>query len=99
MRAIMGKKAKLVLRAAIRNRGLVYLWSLDQNNLQNILVDYYKNWGEKENQTPGYGWKDSFEFLFEITLDDFYVVSIESPTEDSWVLGYISHLQGCYWGF
>ena len=33
----MGKKAKLVLRAAIRNRGLVYLWSPDQNNYVFVL--------------------------------------------------------------
>ena len=51
---------------------LMYLWSLDENNLQRIMVDYYKAWGEKENQNPGYGWKDSFEDSFGIALETLY---------------------------
>ena len=51
---------------------LMYLWSLDETNLQKIMVDYYKQWAEKENANPGYAWKDSFESLFGMTLDDFY---------------------------
>ncbi len=51
---------------------MMYLWSLDENNLQRIMVDYYKQWAEKENANPGYAWKDSFESLFDISLNDFY---------------------------
>ena len=36
------------------------------------MVDYHKQWAEKENANPGYAWKDSFESLFDMTLDDFY---------------------------
>ena len=50
----------------------MYLWSLEDNNLQKIMVAYYKQWAEKENANPGYAWKDSFESLFGMTLDDFY---------------------------
>jgi hypothetical protein len=50
----------------------MYLWSLDENNLQRIMVDYYKAWGEKENQNPGYGWNDSFEDSFGIALETLY---------------------------
>ena len=30
----------------------MYLWSLEENNLQKIMVDYYKQWAEKENANP-----------------------------------------------
>jgi hypothetical protein len=49
----------------------MYLWALDENNLQKIMVDYYKQWAEKENANPGYAWKDSFESLLGMALDDF----------------------------
>ena len=51
---------------------LMYLWSLDENNLRKSLIDYYKNWGEQENLNPGNAWKDSFETTFGVTLEEFY---------------------------
>jgi hypothetical protein len=51
---------------------LAYLWSLDDSNFKKIIVDYYKNYAEKDHANLGSGWKDSFEDLFGMTLDQFY---------------------------
>jgi len=51
---------------------LAYLWSLDDSNFKKIIVDYYKNYAEKDHANLGSGWKDSFEDLFGTTLDQFY---------------------------
>jgi len=50
-----------------------YLWSLNDNNFEKILVDYYQAYAESDVQNPGFGWKDSFEATFNVTLADFYV--------------------------
>ena len=50
----------------------VYLWSLDNANFKKIIVDYYKNYAEKDKLNPGEGWKDSFEELFGMTMSKFY---------------------------
>lgn len=52
--------------------GLVYLWSLDDDNFKKIVVDYYKIYAERDQQNPGQGWKVAFEELFGMTMDDFY---------------------------
>ena len=57
----------------------VYLWSLDDANYKKIMVDYYKNYAEKDNLNPGQGWKDSFEDLFG-SMDAFYA------DFDAWML-------------
>ena len=31
------------------------------------MVDYYKNYAEKDNLNPGLGWKNTFEDLFGMT--------------------------------
>ena len=49
----------------------VYLWSLDDANFEKIMVDYYKNYAEKDQLNPGQGWKDSFEDLFG-SMTNFY---------------------------
>ena len=51
---------------------MVYLWHKDPNNLQGIMVDYFKNWGEQENLHPREGWKYSFQETFNISIEDFY---------------------------
>jgi hypothetical protein len=51
---------------------MVYLWHKDPNNLQGIMVDYFKNWGEQENLHPREGWKYSFQETFSISIEDFY---------------------------
>ena len=51
---------------------MVYLWHKDPNNLQGIMVDYFKNWGEQENLHPREGWKYSFQETFKISIEDFY---------------------------
>jgi hypothetical protein len=51
---------------------MVYLWHKDPNNLQGIMVDYFKNWGEQENLHPREGWKYSFQKTFNISIEDFY---------------------------
>ena len=51
---------------------MVYLWHTDPNNLQGIMVDYFKNWGEQENLHPREGWKYSFQETFNISIEDFY---------------------------
>ncbi len=51
----------------------IYLWNKDPKNLQGILVDYWKNWGEQENAHPRQGWKYSFEKTFGLSIEDFYV--------------------------
>jgi hypothetical protein len=51
---------------------MVYLWNKDSNNLQGIMVDYFKNWGEQEILHPREGWKFSFQKTFNIAIDDFY---------------------------
>ena len=51
---------------------MVFLWHKDPKNLQGILVDYFKNWGEQENLNPREGWKYSFLKTFNISIDDFY---------------------------
>ena len=50
----------------------VYLWSLDDSNYQKAIVDYYKNYAEKDLANPGQGWKDSFESVFGMTMQKFY---------------------------
>ena len=52
---------------------MVYLWHKDPNNLQGIMVDYFKNWGEQENLYPREGWKYSFQKTFNVSIEDFYV--------------------------
>jgi hypothetical protein len=52
---------------------MVYLWHKDPNNLQGIMVDYFKNWGEQENLHPREGWKYSFQETFNISIEDFYI--------------------------
>jgi hypothetical protein len=51
---------------------LIYLWSLDNANYKKIMVDYYKNYAEKDNLNPGLGWKNTFEDLFGMTMEKFY---------------------------
>ena len=51
---------------------LAYLWSLDDRNFKKIMVDYYSDYAEKDHANLGSGWKDSFEGLFGMTLDEFY---------------------------
>ena len=51
---------------------MVYLWHKDPNNLQGIMVDCFKNWGEQENLHPREGWKYSFQETFNISIEDFY---------------------------
>jgi len=46
---------------------MVYLWHKDPDNLQGIMVDYFKNMGEQENLHPREGWKYSFEKTFNIS--------------------------------
>ena len=36
------------------------------------MVDYYRDYAEKDHANLGSGWKDSFEGLFGMTLDEFY---------------------------
>ena len=50
----------------------VYLWSLDDANYKKLIVDYYKNYAKKDNLAPGQGWKNSFEDLFGMTMENFY---------------------------
>ena len=64
---------------------MVYLWHKDPNNLQGIMVDYFKNWGEQENLYPREGWKYSFQKTFNISIEDFYVefdAFMEKPRVD-----------------
>ena len=51
----------------------IYLWSLDPANFKKIIVDYYTIYAERDNTNPGQGWKDSFEELFGITMEQFYI--------------------------
>ena len=41
-------------------------------NYKKIMVDYYKNYAEKDNLNPGLGWKNTFEDLFGMTMEKFY---------------------------
>jgi hypothetical protein len=59
----------------------IYLWHRDESNLQGIMVDYWKNWGEEENSHPREGWRYSFEKTFGQSIEDFYVEFDEFMTK------------------
>jgi len=50
----------------------VYLWSLDERNFQKIMVDFWTGLAESENSSPGFGWVNSFESNFGMSLETFY---------------------------
>ena len=50
----------------------LYLWSLDDQNYEKLMVDFYEQWAETENANPGSGWEVLFEELFAMPVEKFY---------------------------
>ena len=50
----------------------LYLWSLDDQNYEKLMVDFYAQWAETENVNPGRGWEVLFEELFAMPVEKFY---------------------------
>ena len=50
----------------------VYLASLNPENYQKLIIDYYKSYAVAENENPTEGWKVAFEEIFDLSIDTFY---------------------------
>ena len=38
------------------------------------MVTFYQNWSENESKNPGNGWKVTFEALFDMPVEEFYIM-------------------------
>ena len=52
----------------------LFLYSLDSSNYQKLMVTFYQNWSENESKNPGNGWKVTFEALFDMPVEEFYIM-------------------------
>ena len=37
-------------------------------------MTFYQNWSENESRNPGNGWKVTFEELFDMPVEEFYIM-------------------------
>ena len=52
----------------------LFLYSLDSSNYQKLMMTFYQNWSENESRNPGNGWKVTFEELFDMPVEEFYIM-------------------------
>ena len=52
----------------------LFLYSLDSSNYQKLMITFYQNWSENESLNPGSGWKVTFEELFNMPVEEFYIM-------------------------
>ena len=52
----------------------IFLHSLDSSNYQKLMITFYQNWSENESINPGNGWKVTFEELFNMPVEEFYIM-------------------------
>ena len=38
------------------------------------MITFYQNWSENESLNPGSGWKVTFEELFNMPVEEFYIM-------------------------